>query len=81
MRREAPAKDLRKAANCYSFHTFLKCYKLLVVASVVTAFGCLLLRNEVHQQEPMGGDIRRSDLLPIGTLSLSVMPSFPDEMP
>lgn len=81
MRREASAKDLRKAASCHSFHTFLKCYKLLVVASVVTAFGCLLLRDVVHQQKRVGGGRRRSDLFPTGTLSLSVLPYFPDEVP
>lgn len=76
---EAFTKDLRKAANCHSFHTFQKCYKLLLVASVVTTFDCLLLRDVVHQL--VGGDIRRSDLFPIGTFSPSVLPSFPDEMP
>lgn len=79
MRREASAKELRKAANCHSFHTLLKCYKLLVLTSVVPAFGYLLLRDVVHQKEPMGGYIQRSDLFTIDTL-LSVLPSFPDEM-
>lgn len=47
-KRGASAEAMRKAANCHSFHTFPKRYKLLVVTSVVSAFGCLQFRDMAH---------------------------------
>lgn len=51
VRRGASAEAMRKAANCHSFHTFPKRCKLLVVTSVVSAFGCLQFREVAHYWE------------------------------
>lgn len=62
-RRGASAEAMWKAANCHSFHTFPKRYKLLVVTSVVSIFGCLQFRDMARCWERWVEGIQRADLV------------------